>query len=63
VKTGDCNQRFTFIPGGARYRFIAMQPESPSRQFANVGTLVQGALVVGVGVYAMFVLFYWLFTN
>jgi hypothetical protein len=42
---------------------MAMQPESQSRQFANAGTLVQGALVVGVGIYAMFVLFYWLFTN
>jgi hypothetical protein len=40
-----------------------MQPEPQSRQFPNVGTLVQGAIVVGVGVYAMFVLFSWLFTN
>jgi hypothetical protein len=63
VKHGDCNERFTFIADGARYRFMAMQPESPSRQFANVGTLVQGAIVVGVGIYAMCVLFYWLFTN
>jgi hypothetical protein len=63
VKTGDCNQRFTFIADAARYRFVAMQPESHSRQFANVGTLVQGAIVVSVGIYAMFVLFYWLFTN
>jgi hypothetical protein len=40
-----------------------MQPETQSRPFANVGTLVQGAIVVSVGIYAMFVLFYWLFTN
>jgi hypothetical protein len=63
VKTGDCNQRFTFIPAGARYRFIAMHPESQSRQFSHLGTVVQGAIVVGVGIYAMFLLFYWLFTN
>jgi hypothetical protein len=40
-----------------------MQSESQSRQFANVGMLVQGAIVVSVGIYTMFVLFYWLFTN
>ena len=40
-----------------------MQPESQSRQLANVGTLVQGAIVVGVGIYAMVVALYWLFTN
>ena len=43
--------------------FPAMQPQSRSRQCLHIGTLVQGAIVVGVGIYAMVVLFYWLFTN
>jgi len=42
---------------------MAMQSDSKSRPFANVGLFVQGAIVVGVGIYSMFALFYWLFTN
>jgi len=40
-----------------------MPSESEPRHAANAGLLVQGAIVVGVGVYTMFVLFYWLFTS
>jgi hypothetical protein len=40
-----------------------MPSDSESRPVANLGLFVQGAIVVGVGIYAMFVLFYWLFTN
>jgi hypothetical protein len=30
---------------------------------ANVGTIVQGAIVVGVSIYALIVFFSWLVTN
>ena len=40
-----------------------MPLDTQSRQFVNVGMLLQGAIVVGVGVYAMAVALYWLFTN
>ncbi len=43
--------------------FIAMPSDSRSRPSANVGAIVQGALVVSIGIYSMFVLFYWLLTN
>jgi hypothetical protein len=43
--------------------FIAMPSDSRSRPFANVGAIVQGALVVSIGIYSMLVLFTWLLTN
>jgi hypothetical protein len=43
--------------------FIAMRSDSRSRPFTNVAAIVQGALVVSIGIYSMFVLFDWLLTN
>ena len=40
-----------------------MPSDSQSRPSANVGAIVQGALVVSIGIYSVFVLFYWLLTN
>lgn len=40
-----------------------MPSDTQSRPSANVGAIVQGALVVSIGIYAMFVLFHWLLTN
>jgi len=62
-KDRHCNEHFTFTTDGARYRFILMPPDPESRLFVNVGTLVQGVIVVSVGIYALFVLFSRLFTN
>jgi hypothetical protein len=40
-----------------------MPSDSQSRPSATVGAIVQGALIVSIGIYSMFVLFNWLLAN
>jgi hypothetical protein len=40
-----------------------MPPDPEPRSLTTVATLVQGAIVVSVGIYALYLLFSWLFTT